>query len=404
MKWEKVSLESISTRIGDGLHGTPKYDDNGEFYFINGNNLSEGKILIKEDTKRISSIEYDKIKKELSEKTVLVAINGTLGNVGIYRDEPVALGKSACYINVNDKAEKLFVRYVLENHDFQRYAIDFATGSTIKNLGLKAVRDYSFNLPPLPTQRKIASILSAYDDLIENNLKRIKLLEEKAQLHYKELMQEMSYSKTKREEYINDCLAFYIGGGWGEEDYKEKFTEPAYVIRGTDIPDTRGGNISGIPLRFHKASNLESRKMQVGDIVFEISNGQINNIGRTVLISKRLLGQFDQPVMCASFAKLIRVNEKVSPEFFYLYLNKGQENGLLYQYKSNSANGINNFAFETFIDEVKITIPKETELKAFTEKVKPIFTLISTLGEQNTKLREARDILLPRLMNGEIEV
>jgi type I restriction enzyme S subunit len=76
--------------------------------------------------------------------------------------------------------------------------------------------------PPLPTQRKIASILSAYDDLIENNLKRIKLLEEKAQLHYKELMQEMSYSKTKREEYIKDCLAFYIGGGWGEEDYKGK--------------------------------------------------------------------------------------------------------------------------------------------------------------------------------------
>ena len=63
MKWEKVRLESISTRIGDGLHGTPKYDDSGEFFFINGNNLSEGKILIKEDTKRISSIEFDKIKK-----------------------------------------------------------------------------------------------------------------------------------------------------------------------------------------------------------------------------------------------------------------------------------------------------------------------------------------------------
>jgi type I restriction enzyme S subunit len=66
--------------------------------------------------------------------------------------------------------------------------------------------------------------------------------------------------------------------------------------------------------------------MQIGDIVFEISNGQINNIGRTVLISNRLLGLFDKPVMCASFAKLIRVNEKVSPEFFYLYLNEGQKN------------------------------------------------------------------------------
>lgn len=294
-----------------------------------------------------------------------------------------------------------FIYYFLKTLNLEKFNGASAVPGLDRNVLHKVDVNY---ISHIPTQRKIASILSAYDDLIENNLKRIKLLEEKAQLHYKELMQEMSYSKTKREEYIKDCLAFYIGGGWGEEDYKEKFTEPAYVIRGTDIPDTRGGNVSGIPLRFHKASNLESRKMQVGDIVFEISNGQINNIGRTVLISKRLLGQFDQPVMCASFAKLIRVNEKLSPEFFYLYLNEGQENGLLYQYKSNSANGINNFAFETFIDEVKITIPKETELKAFTEKVKPIFTLISTLGEQNSKLREARDILLPKLMNGQIEV
>ena len=80
--------------------------------------------------------------------------------------------------------------------------------------------------------------------MIENNLKRIKLLEEKAQLHYKELMQELSYAKTKREEYVKDCLAFYIGGGWGEEEYKENFTAPAYVIRGTDIPNTKKGEIT----------------------------------------------------------------------------------------------------------------------------------------------------------------
>jgi len=51
MKWKKVTLEYISTKIGDGLHGTPKYDDSGEFYFINGNNLVDGRIVIKEDTK-----------------------------------------------------------------------------------------------------------------------------------------------------------------------------------------------------------------------------------------------------------------------------------------------------------------------------------------------------------------
>lgn len=264
---------------------------------------------------------------------------------------------------------------------------------------------FKISKPPLPTQRKIASILSAYDDLIENNLKRIKLLEEKAQLHYKELMQEMSYSKTKREEYIKDCLAFYIGGGWGEEDYKEGFTEPAFVIRGTDIPDAKKGEVKGVPFRYHKESNLASRNIQAGDIVFEVSGGSKGQpVGRSILITEKMLQQFGKPVMCASFCKMLRPNENVTPEFFYLYLLASHENGVIAQYEKHSASNIVNYGFEEFIGEQKITIPKESELKAFTEKVKPIFTLISTLGEQNSKLREARDILLPRLMSGQIEV
>lgn len=325
---------------------------------------------------------------------------GTLGQL-FYIDGDYWPLNTTLYVQDFKGNTPRFIYYFLKTLSIEK----FNAASAVPGLDRNVLHKIEVNfISHLPTQRRIATILSAYDDLIENNLKRIKLLEEKAKFHYKELIQEICYSKTKQEEYIKDCLAFYIGGGWGEEDYKEKFTEPAYVIRGTDIPDTRGGNVSGIPLRFHKVSNLESRKVQAGDIVFEVSNGQINNIGRTVLVSQRLLGQFDKPVMCASFAKLIRVNEKVSPEFFYLYLNEGQENGLLYQYKSNSANGINNFAFETFIHEVKINIPKEAKMKAFTIKVEPIFTLISILGEQNSKLREARDILLPRLMSGEIEV
>lgn len=408
---EKQKLKDICIRITKGTtpstYGFP-FVDSG-INFVKAESILEGGGILPNTFAYIDEATHEYLKRSiLCDKDILISIAGAkLGKCGFLTEEylPANTNQAVGIVRVDPRcADQKFVYYnFVSNHTYQLIN-SLNSQAAQPNLNLGQLGELEFHFPKLPTQRKIASILSAYDDLIENNLKRIKLLEEKAQLHYKELMQEMSYSKTKREEYIKDCLAFYIGGGWGEEDYKEKFTEPAYVIRGTDIPDTRGGNVSGIPLRFHKASNLESRKMQVGDIVFEISNGQINNIGRTVLISKRLLGQFDQPVMCASFAKLIRVNEKVSPEFFYLYLNEGQENGLLYQYKSNSANGINNFAFETFIDEVKITIPKETELKAFTEKVKPIFTLISTLGEQNSKLREARDILLPKLMNGQIEV
>ncbi|MCX6250555.1 MAG: restriction endonuclease subunit S [Bacteroidetes bacterium] len=299
-----------------------------------------------------------------------------------------------------------FIYYLAKTDLVRQPAIKSMVGASGRQRADKGVVE-QIKVPkiPLPTQCKMASTLSAYDDLIENNLKRIKLLEEKAELQYKELMQEISNDKINRKEYIKDCLAFYIGGGWGEEEYKEGFTEPAYVIRGTDIPDAKKGEIGRIPFRYHKESNLASRKMQEGDIVFEVSGGSKGqSVGRSLMITDKFLTQFKHSAMCASFCKLLRPNETVASEFFYLYLLANYENGVITQYEKHSASNIVNYGFEEFIGEQKITIPKDSELRSFIEQVKPIFTLISTLGEQNAKLREARDILLPRLMSGEIEV
>lgn len=414
MKWEKVTLGELVKNYGGKIQTGPFGSQLHQHdYKSDGIPVIMPKDIINDrfntaSIAKISEDDADRLSKhKLNLGDLVLPRRGDINKRAICKQENEGwiCGTGCLKIRLNDDiVDSNYLYYYFSLSHVVESILNKAVGSTMLNLSGTILASTELVYPPLPTQRKIANILSAYDDLIENNLKRIKLLEEKAFLHYKELMQELKSAKTKREVYIKDCLSFYIGGGWGEEEYKEGFTEAAYVIRGTDIPDARSGTVSGIPLRFHKPSNLESRKMQIGDIVFEVSNGQINNIGRTVLASQRLLGQFDKPVICASFAKLIRVNENVSPEFFYLYLNEGQENGLLYQYKSNSANGINNFAFEKFIDAVKIILPKESELKVFSAKVQPIFSLISNLGEQNTKLREARDILLPRLMNGEIEV
>ena len=70
--WKEYSLQEVTTRIGDGLHGTPVYDDNGSYYFINGSNLLNGKVVINENTKRVSTEQYEKHKKELSDRTVLL--------------------------------------------------------------------------------------------------------------------------------------------------------------------------------------------------------------------------------------------------------------------------------------------------------------------------------------------
>ncbi len=149
--WAYRKLEEITSVLGDGLHGTPVYSETGEYYFINGNNLSDGSIEIKGNTKRISVGEYEKYKKTLNEKTIFVSINGTLGNTAFFNGEKIILGKSACYFNVLDAVNKQYVRYCITSNRFITYANKNATGSTIKNVGLKAMREFEI---PLPTTEK----------------------------------------------------------------------------------------------------------------------------------------------------------------------------------------------------------------------------------------------------------
>ena len=93
--WVETTLNNVVSKLGDGLHGTPKYSDDGDYYFINGNNLSEGKIVIKNETKRCTEEEYLKYKKELNSRTILVSINGSLGYFAYYNNEKCFLGKNS---------------------------------------------------------------------------------------------------------------------------------------------------------------------------------------------------------------------------------------------------------------------------------------------------------------------
>ena len=160
--WEWTTVKDISTLLGDGLHGTPKYDTNGEYYFINGNNLNNGKIEIKENTKKVSKEEFNKYKKQLNDKTIFVSINGSIGYTAFYNNEPVILGKSACYFNVKEGINKHYIRYIFTGQRFTNYSTLVATGSTIKNVSLKSMREFEIPLPlKLEEQNKIVEELES---------------------------------------------------------------------------------------------------------------------------------------------------------------------------------------------------------------------------------------------------
>jgi len=168
-KWHETTLENITTSIGDGIHSTPKYTENSEFYFINGNNLRNGSITITAKTKMVEQSEFEKYKVNLNENTVLLSINGTIGNLAFYKNEKVILGKSACYINTGENLDPSFLFYLLQSNSIKSYFRNNLTSTTIYNLSLKAIRMTPIVLPTLTIQKQIVSQIEQGFSLIENS-------------------------------------------------------------------------------------------------------------------------------------------------------------------------------------------------------------------------------------------
>lgn len=165
--WKWVRLRDIISVLGDGIHGTPQYDDTGKYFFINGNNLVKGEIVIKSDTKKVSYEEFKKYEKPLDESTILVSINGTIGNYAFYNGEPVILGKSACYFSLISGIDKEYICRLLNTQHFLDYAVKEATQTTIKNVSLKSMRMLPVPLPPLSEQKRIVEKLEEILPLCE---------------------------------------------------------------------------------------------------------------------------------------------------------------------------------------------------------------------------------------------
>ncbi|MQF24052.1 restriction endonuclease subunit S [Vibrio parahaemolyticus] len=172
--WQPKTLNDVCEKIGDGIHTTPKYVEDSEYRFVNGNNIKNGKLVITKKTKCVSKNEYDKHKKELSLATILLSINGTIGSLAYYDGSSIVLGKSAAYLSPKEMIQKEFLYYYLSTSNVSKWFAMGLTGTTIKNLSLKTIRNTPIAIPHLKEQAAITSILTEVD-------KKVALL--KAQKH-----------------------------------------------------------------------------------------------------------------------------------------------------------------------------------------------------------------------------
>lgn len=201
---------------------------------------------------------------------------------------------------------------------------------------------------------------------------------------------------------IGSLFDFVIGGDWGKEKPDKENTEIMFVIRGTDIPTLKAGDMEDIPYRAINKLKAKSRRLRPGDIIIEISGGSKDQpTGRTILITKEILDRLNGNAIPASFCRLIRPIESFS-EYLAIYLNMLYNESGTWKYQ-NQSTGISNFQFKYFQENELLVLPSDLEiLKQFRLLISKIFSLI--MSNENIILKNLRNTLLPKLISGELEV
>ena len=414
MEWKEVRLCDVCSELSDGLHKAPKFIEKGEYIFVNAKNLYNGYILDNDPTKKTSHEEYLKYKKPLGKHTILYSIDGTIGNIAKYRGEKCVLGKGACYLNCNPKiVVSSYLYYQLQSPHFKSYIHLMSTGSTIKHISLKTMREYVFELPSLTDQRRIVSILSSLDRKIELNNKINADLEEMAQAIFKNWF--VDFEPFKDGKFVDSELGM-IPEGWK-------------VISLNEILD----NVSGYS---YKGSELQSSNIAMATIKnFERKGGFKTEGYKEIVISKKIketqfVNMFDVLVAHTDLtqnAEIVGnpaiVLSKGGYEKLIMSMDltkviskiDGVTNGLLYcilstsRFKEHALGYVNGTTVlhmsKKAVPEYACAFPKDiNQIRDLCITLDSIYKRMAVTYDENSRLSLLRDTLLPRLMSGKLEV
>lgn len=306
-----AKLDDLCEKIGDGLHGTPIYSRTGNYYFINGNNLENGKIIVSSDTPKVNDSVFEKNNKELNDSTILMSINGTIGKVAYYNNEKVMLGKSVAYFKVNYKCIKEYCYQLIQTANVQCQFQKGLTGSTIKNLGLNTIKNTNVKVPCLLEQQKIAEFLSTVDTVIEKQNETVSAWEERK----KGVMQKLFSQEVRFK--ADDGSDF-------PEWEKKKINDVAYLNPKTGtIPNEfyymdlggvdRGSWRDKKVVLKEEAPSRAQRIAMLGDCFFQ--SVRPLNMGHYLLKNK-----LDKPVVASTGFIQMRMKKDICPDFIFQLL------------------------------------------------------------------------------------
>lgn len=403
MIFNKYCLKDITDKIGDGIHGTPEYDETGDYYFVNGNNLIDGDIVFKNDTKRINKEQYLKNKRDLNRNTLLVSINGTLGNVAKYNNEKIILGKSVCYINIKNNYNVDYVYFVFKSSTFKRYLQYGANGTTIKNVPLSAIRNYEISIPSKRNQDKIVKILKNIEDKIKLNNKINNNLHEYAQELFKEWFIKFNYptsNKKKKNSELglipDDWKVGYFGDNILSKIIKSgvtKFNDEKKYVATADVSNSSINSFTMV--KYEDKPSRANMTPIANSIWFAKMEGSKKNILVTNY-TRELLNNY---IFSTGFMGIECINNSIN----YLWELINSDSFVLEKDALSTGTlmaGISN----STITNYKYLIPTDEVLNKFNKIINVINNKIYNNQIQNKRLKQLRDTLLPKLMDGEIDL
>lgn len=370
---------------GDRGKNYPKQDEfypQGYCLFLNTGNVTKEGLIFEENQFIMKEKDEALRKGKLKRGDIVYTTRGTVGNAGYYNSsvpyENVRINSGMVILRSNGEiVDARFLYQILKSEYYRPYFKQYCTGSAQPQLPIKNFSQIYLNVPDIKTQHRIADILSVYDNLIENNQKQIKLLEEAAQRIYKEWFVDLRFPGHENTKIVDG-----VPEGWSRTNINEILT-------------------------FHRGYDLTKNEMKAG---------RYPVVGSTTVIGYHNEFKIKGPGIVTgrsgSLGKYQFIWDNFWPHNTSLYISDYKDHNIFFVYSLlqtvDFASLNNGGAIPTLnrnvLSNIEVIEPTDELQEMFAKIAEPQYQKIKNLEKQNDRLKTARDLLLPKLMSGEVEV
>ena len=394
-----MKLANCCISIADGDHQPPPKSETG-IPFVTIANIQNNQFDFT-NSMFVPISYYEKLdeKRKAHKDDVLYSVVGSFGIPVLIKTElPFVFQRHIAILRPSKKIDSRFLYYTMLSRDFYMKADAAAIGAAQRTINLTALRNIEINVPPIETQRRIADILSAYDDLIENNRKQIKLLEEAAQRLYKEWFVDLRFPGHE-----HTRIADGVPEGWEKttvfdvSSVLRRGISPQYNDQGRSVVINqkfiRQSIVDFSEARYQEKPFPEELNIQDSDtVICSTGAGTLGRVGQ-------IFGNYPQTT-CDSHVTLVRAKANFGKQYLFHFLKSRQS--YLMGMGKGSTNQLE--LSRSVIQDLDILVPIIGIRNNFEELTQLIHDQIKTISAEIERLQDNRDRLLPKLMSGEVEL